>query len=143
MQGIDCSAFTQSVWRRTFGIELPRVAKQQVSLGIPVFKFGLRPGDLIFFGVNSDSASIDHVGIYMGNNQFINATSSSGVKYSNLDETFWLSKYQCARRIPNLKLLLDSAKRVGIGADNQAGVQAKPALPDNYTTPSLNPISPP
>ena len=45
-------------------------------------------------GENADSASIDHVGIYMGKNQFINATSSSGVKYSSLDETFWLGKYQ-------------------------------------------------
>lgn len=116
MTGIDCSAFTRSVWQRTFGIVLPRVAKQQSQLGIPVFKFGLQPGDLVFFGETPDSASIDHVGIYMGKNQFINATSSSGVKYSSLDESFWVGKYQFARRFPNMKLLLDSARTVGVNA---------------------------
>ena len=116
MTGIDCSAFTRSVWQRTFGIPLPRVAKQQSQLGIPVFKFGLQPGDLVFFGDSPDSAAIEHVGIYMGKNQFINATSSSGVKYSSLDESYWVGKYQFARRFPNMKLLLDSARTAGVNA---------------------------
>ena len=132
MQGIDCSAFTQSVWRRTFGIDLPRVAKQQSALGLPVFKFGLRAGDLVFFGTSADSLAIDHVGIYMGNNKFINATVSAGVKYSSLDETFWLNKYQFARRFPNMKLLLDSAKRAGVGNGLQAGTPKNGTAPDSY-----------
>jgi hypothetical protein len=52
----------------------------------------------------------------MGKNQFINATSSSGVKYSSLDEAYWVGKYQFARRFPNMKLLLDSARTVGVNA---------------------------
>lgn len=154
MQGIDCSAFTQSVWKRTFGYDLPRVAKQQSALGIPVFKYGLRPGDLVFFGASADSAQIDHVGLYMGSNKFINATVSSGVKYSSLDETFWLNKYQFARRFPNMKLMLDSAKRAGVANGLQAGTPKNGTAPDSYYeggvpsdpqpayTPSKNPRDP-
>lgn len=136
MSGIDCSAFTRSVWQRTFGIVLPRVAKQQSQLGIPVFKFGLQPGDLVFFGESADSASIDHVGIYMGKNQFINATSSQGVKYSSLDETFWLGKYQFARRFPNMKLLLDSARNVGVGANTDFNSASRPVSDFGQATPN-------
>lgn len=95
---IDCSAFTQQVFQKAYSLELPRRATWQSELGFHVFKYGVRKGDLLFFGVRPDS--IDHVGIYMGDGKFINATVSSGVKYSSLDETFWLTKYQFARRIP-------------------------------------------
>jgi len=135
--GIDCSGFTQAVWKRTFGFDLPRVAKQQSALGYPVFKSGLQPGDMVFFGLSSDSVAIDHVGIYMGNNKFINATVSGGVKYSSLDETFWLNKYQFARRFPNLKLMLDSAKRIGVGTGLQAGKAIETNTPDSYYTGGL------
>lgn len=97
MDGIDCSAFTQQVVRKALQVELPRVAVQQSAVGVRVLKFGLQPGDLLFFGETPEA--IDHVGIYMGDGMFINATSSSGVKYSNIDETFWLNKYQFARRL--------------------------------------------
>lgn len=141
MTGIDCSAFTRSVWQRTFGIALPRVAKQQSQLGIPVFKFGLQPGDLVFFGETPDSASIDHVGIYMGKNQFINATSSSGVKYSSLDESFWVGKYQFAKRFPNMKLLLDSARIVGMNASTGLGgtTSTSSSAPSGGYSPNPNP----
>ena len=106
--GIDCSAFSRQVFRKAYGLELPRKASWQSSFGVPVFKFGLLPGDLVFFGPSQDS--IEHVGIFMGDGKFINATSSQGVKYSSLDESYWLGKYQFARRIPNLKVS-DSLRR--------------------------------
>lgn len=106
--GIDCSAFSRQVFRKAYGLELPRKASWQSSFGVPVFKFGLLPGDLVFFGTSPDT--IEHVGIYMGDGKFVNATSSQGVKYSSLDESYWLGKYQFARRIPFLKAS-DSLKR--------------------------------
>jgi len=106
--GIDCSAFSQQVFRKTYGLELPRKAAWQGAQGVPVFKFGLQPGDLVFFGTNVDS--VEHVGIYMGEGKFINATSSSGVKYSSLDESYWLGRYLFARRMPNLRIV-DSLRR--------------------------------
>lgn len=110
--GIDCSAFSQQVFRKTFGMEMPRTAALQSSLGVPVFKFGLQPGDLVFFnsgpGLNPDS--ITHVGIFMGNGKFINATVSGGVRYCSLDDGYWSGRYTFAKRLPNLKLL-DSLRR--------------------------------
>jgi len=106
--GIDCSAFSRQVFRKAYGLELPRKASWQSSFGVPVFKFGLLPGDLVFFGSSPDT--IEHVGIYMGEGKFINATSSQGVKYSGLDESYWLGKYQFARRIPFMKAA-DSLRR--------------------------------
>lgn len=94
---IDCSAFTQQVFKRAYGLELPRKAAWQSELGVSVFRYGLQPGDLVFFGTQLDS--VDHVGIYMGDNQFINATTSQGVKYSSLDEMFWRQKYLFAKRL--------------------------------------------
>lgn len=96
-EGIDCSAFTQQVFKESYAIDLPRRAVWQSELGLHVFKYALRKGDLVFFGENAED--IDHVGIYMGDGLFINATVSQGVKYSSLDEAFWLRKYQFARRI--------------------------------------------
>lgn len=101
--GIDCSAFSQQVFRRACGLELPRKAAWQSAVGVPVFKYGLLAGDLVFFGDSPEN--IEHVGIYMDNGLFINATTSSGVKYSSLDEAYWTGKYQFARRIPNLRLM--------------------------------------
>ena len=98
--GIDCSALVQQVFRRAYGVELPRKAAWQGAVGVPVFKFGLRPGDLVFFGPRLDS--VEHVGIYVGQGRFLNATSTSGVKYSSLDEAFWLERYLFARRVPGL-----------------------------------------
>ncbi len=96
MSGIDCSAFTQQVWRRAGGVNLPRTAMQQSRLGVRVFRHGLRPGDLVFFGPTEDS--IEHVGLYMGASQFINATVSGGVRYSSLDDPYWQQRYRLARR---------------------------------------------
>lgn len=94
---IDCSAFTQQVARKALGLELPRRAVWQSELGVQVFRYALQPGDFLFFGPNYQD--IDHVGIYMGDGLFINATTSQGVKYSNIDERFWREKYQFAKRL--------------------------------------------
>jgi hypothetical protein len=95
--GIDCSAFTQQVFDKTYRIKLPRRAVWQSTHGVFIYRFALRKGDLVFFGPNP--TDIDHVGIYMGEGQFINATSSKGVMYSGLDERYWAKKYQFAKRI--------------------------------------------
>lgn len=65
--GYDCSGFTQAVFKH-FGINLPRVTGDQVKSGVKVNPKDAQPGDLIFF-----FPDFSHVGIYMGNNKFINA----------------------------------------------------------------------
>ena len=95
--GMDCSAFVKQVYE-IYEFDLPRTSILQSKLGITIPRNALLPGDLVFFG-ETDKDSVTHVGIYMGNNKFANATSSEGVKYSDLDESFFFSKYLFAKRL--------------------------------------------
>lgn len=95
-QGIDCSAFTQNAFRAA-GITLPRTSRAQASAGVHVAANHLKPGDLVFFSFTSDHR-ISHVGIYIGNNKFINATSNKGVTISTFS-SYWWQHYVGARRV--------------------------------------------
>jgi cell wall-associated NlpC family hydrolase len=75
--GFDCSGFVQYVFAR-YGITLPRVSRAQSTIGTPINFTDLQPGDLIFFSMESNRI-VNHVGIYIGNDQFINASCSKGV----------------------------------------------------------------
>jgi len=97
-QGMDCSMFTFQVFRdfnRTF---LPQKAADQYREGIEVPRTRLRFGDLVFFKTDR-SGRITHVGIYVGENDFIHASSSNGVIITNLSENYWAKRYAGARRI--------------------------------------------
>lgn len=96
-EGMDCSAFVKQVYI-IYDIDLPRTSILQSKLGIKVPKHALLPGDLVFFG-DAGRDSVTHVGIYMGGNKFANATTSHGVKYSDLDEPYFFSKYLFAKRL--------------------------------------------
>lgn len=96
-EGMDCSAFVKRVYE-IFGIDLPRTSVLQSKLGMKIPKSALLPGDLVFFG-NVEKDSVTHVGIYMGKNKFANATTSQGVKYSDLDEPFFFSTYLFGKRL--------------------------------------------
>jgi hypothetical protein len=98
--GIDCSALVKQVYE-IYEIDLPRTSVLQSKLGIEIPKHALLPGDLVFFG-ETENDSATHVGIYMGNNKFANATSSQGVKYSDLHEHYFFSKYLFAKRLKTL-----------------------------------------
>ena len=76
--GCDCSGFTQSVLKN-FGISIPRVSRDQARTGTKVTNANMRPGDLIFYA--NRSGTINHVGMYIGNGQVVNAASSrSGIR---------------------------------------------------------------
>ena len=95
--GFDCSGFVQYVLRQ-HGISMPRTSKEQWNVGRAVSKGELKIGDLVFFA-NTYTTGISHLGIYVGNNQFIHASSSKGVIISSLDNTYWAPRYYGARRI--------------------------------------------
>ncbi|AHF07122.1 C40 family peptidase [Desulfitobacterium metallireducens] len=94
--GFDCSGFTQYVFAQ-HGITLPRVSRDQYNTGRGVSLNSLQPGDLIFFSLDEDKV-IDHVGIYTGNGQFINASSSKGVTIYSLG-SYWNSHFIGATRV--------------------------------------------
>lgn len=95
-EGFDCSGFTQYVMKRN-GIDIPRTAAEQFAAGIPVAKKNLQVGDLVFFTTYKPGAS--HVGFYMGNTQFLQASSAhKEVTISSLDEPYFKAHYIGARR---------------------------------------------
>jgi len=96
-QGFDCSGLVYYCFGE-FGIKLKRTADDQMNHnGTAVSRSNLQVGDLVFFGYGGYA---DHVGIYIGNNNFVHAANpSSGVRVSSMDETYYLNKYLGARRI--------------------------------------------
>lgn len=94
--GFDCSGFVQYVFK-THGITLPRTSKQQYSVGTYVSKSSLKVGDLVFF--NTSGSGVSHLGIYIGNNQFIHSSSSRGVTITSLSNSYWSARYLGARRV--------------------------------------------
>ncbi len=95
-KGIDCSAFVQRTFREQFGLELPRSTSEQQETGKSISRAQLRTGDLVLFRAGSTGR---HVGIYLGNNQFVHASTSSGVTISSMDEPYWKKRYNEARRV--------------------------------------------
>ncbi len=94
--GIDCSGFTQAVYKNAFKMSLPRTTKEMSKLGRKVSKKKLKPGDLVFF---RPSRKYEHVGIYIGENSFIHSSTSKGVIKSRLDNVYWKKKYRFAKRL--------------------------------------------
>ncbi len=95
--GFDCSGFVQYVFKQ-HGITLPRTSKEQWSVGTSISKSALQPGDLVFFA-NTYTTGISHLGIYIGNNQFIHASSSKGVTITSMDNSYWVTRYYGARKV--------------------------------------------
>ncbi|MFW0765696.1 NlpC/P60 family protein [Trabulsiella odontotermitis] len=95
-RGIDCSALMQEIFRGTKTIRLPRTTREQKQEGRHVRKRALRPGDLVFF---KTSARTRHVGVYIGNDEFIHASQKVGVTISSLNNQYWETRYETARRV--------------------------------------------
>ena len=98
--GFDCSGLVQYVYKQ-FGINLERTTYYQVHQGQIVEKSNLREGDLIFFTTNDDDPNdISHVGIYVGNDMFIQSPKPGDtVRISNLNSAYYTNRYYVAKRI--------------------------------------------
>ena len=96
--GLDCSGFVGHVFRQVAGIILPRDARAISETALPLAPAELQPGDLVFF--NTLNRAFSHVGIYLGEDRFVHATSSrSGtVMVSSLSDRYWRQRFDGARR---------------------------------------------
>jgi len=95
--GFDCSGFIYYIFNQ-YGISIPRTADKQFQVGMAVDKFELQIGDLVFFSTYEPGPS--HVGIYIGNDQFIHASSAADrVTITALSKPYYQSRYLGARRI--------------------------------------------
>lgn len=98
--GIDCSAYVKKVYSM-IGIDLPRSAREQFKQGVPIEVDNLSIGDLVFFRTYASYPS--HVGIYLGNNLFIHASSKSKkVTIDSLNTPFYLKRFIGAKRLLNM-----------------------------------------
>lgn len=96
--GFDCSGLVQYV-ARSCGYSISRTANTQYNYGTYVEKSDLQPGDLVFFA-NTYTSGISHVGIYVGDGNFIHAPSSgSYVKITSLESGYYANHYYGARRL--------------------------------------------
>ena len=97
--GFDCSGYTQYVFDKV-GISIDRTVINQLNDGIIVAKEDLQCGDLVIFSyTGSNGGFASHIGMYVGNNQVIHASSSRGITISDLNSSYYVNHYQCARRI--------------------------------------------
>jgi len=95
-RGYDCSGFVRATCNRC-GIRLPRSSAAQYRVGTPVSRSALRPGDRVFFSTYRRGPS--HVGIYIGNDKFIHASSSKRrVTMDRLSSRYYRARYIGARR---------------------------------------------
>jgi len=96
-RGLDCSSFTMRVYRK-LGIKLPRTARGQFNVGVPVSKEDLKVGDLVFFRTYARFPS--HVGIYIGDGKFVHFSSMyHGLAISSLNSRYFRKRYIGAKRV--------------------------------------------
>lgn len=107
--GVDCSGFVTQVYGK-LDIRLPRTSLQQQQFCTPLNRDQLQEGDLVFFTVRGGS-SVGHVGIYIGNDQMIHASSSKGVIISSLSQAYYVTNYYGAGRIEPFYAMVDSERK--------------------------------
>ncbi len=96
--GFDCSGFVAHAFREGLGLVLPRSSSEMSKTGSSVDRNELRPGDLVFF--NTMRRAFSHVGIYLGNGQFIHSPRAGGrVRIEDMSESYWKKRYNGARRV--------------------------------------------
>ena len=94
----DCSGFTRYLFSKE-GTAIPRTAAEQYEHGTPVDRENMQPGDLVFFK-NTYKHGVSHVGIYIGNDSFVHASSGHGrgVTVSSLNDAYYRNHWAGARR---------------------------------------------
>jgi cell wall-associated NlpC family hydrolase len=102
LKGIDCSAFVKRIYE-IFNTQIPRTTWEQLRIGKRVGKADLEEGDLVFFNIPSRRASNRHVGIYIGNNEFVHASSrKKEVRVDSLEAPYFNKRFLNGIRVKEL-----------------------------------------
>lgn len=95
--GFDCSGLVTYVYKQALTVPLPRTAKDLAFSSRSIKKSQLKAGDLVFFNTSGNNP-FSHVGIYIGNNQFVHAPSSNGtIRTASLDNPYFAPRFTGAR----------------------------------------------
>ncbi len=104
--GLDCSAYVQKVFRMV-GMDLPRTVREQFGAGMEVARDALLLGDLVFFKRSQKKRPV-HVGIYIGNDQFIHSsTTKRKIRVDSLNLRYFSARFIGGRRIQEVKIQPD------------------------------------
>lgn len=95
-KGIDCSAFSAQLFCDVYSSSLPRTARDQFKICTKVSAADMKEGDLLFFNTRG---GISHVGVYLGDQYFVHASTSNGVVISSLDEDYYRARFLGAGRL--------------------------------------------
>jgi probable lipoprotein NlpC len=99
-KGIDCSGFTYKVFQKALNLTLPRTSREQSLVGDEITKDELAFGDLLFFYSKSKrSKRINHVGIYVGDGNFVHSRIRRGVGMDSLEKSYYAKHFAVAKRI--------------------------------------------
>ncbi|SFD81723.1 lipoprotein Spr [Chitinophaga sp. CF118] len=95
--GIDCSAFSNTLLTTVFRASSSGTSSQLYQKAKKLNDYQMREGDLVFFKINQNNVS--HVGVYLTNDRFVHASTSSGVMISDLNEPYWKKYYAGGGRV--------------------------------------------
>ena len=95
--GIDCSAFTQKLYKEIYDLTLDRMVSLQRKQVLPVDRSRLMQGDLLFF--HTTRPGLSHVGVYLGGGRFIHASATRGVVIDNLDSPYYTKAFRMGGRM--------------------------------------------
>lgn len=101
VRGLDCSAYVKKIYE-IFDVQLPRSAREQYMVGTKIGRSDLTVGDLVFFKTRRYAKYPTHVGIFIGDGNFIHASSGKGrlgVKIDSLGSDYYSGAYIGATRI--------------------------------------------
>ena len=118
-RGIDCSAFVQQVMRDALRVDVSRTTRSQLQEGSRIERSDLVAGDLVFF---KTSATDNHVGVFLGQSEFVHSSSSTGVTISSLDNPYWNRVFDQARRIVDAPV---SRRQTKLAQRSPQGAEAK------------------
>jgi hypothetical protein len=96
-RGIDCSGLVVRLYRDLFYMRLPRTTVAQMRSGRPVARGDLAAGDLVFF--KPVNKKYHHVGVYLGDGEFVHTSTRNGVMISRMDDDYWRRCYLTGRRL--------------------------------------------
>jgi len=117
IRGLDCSAFVNKVFS-FFNVDLPRTAREMYKIGRNVTKGELSAGDLVFFRTYASYPS--HVGIYIGDSEFIHASSAAKrVRIDKMNQSYYRKRYIGAKRIVSAGIFYEELSKDYKGFEKQ------------------------
>lgn len=100
--GADCSGFLVQVYKAAADISLPRTTSEQQTFCAPLKPSDIAVGDILFFTSKNSGSKVAHVGMYVGGNRMIHASSSRGVVEDDITLPYYRTHYCGVGRVPHL-----------------------------------------